>query len=148
MATNNTLQTQSVDWLDEEDDLQDVEDTESLASAEEDQQDRAPEAVLSEFVGKNDHTWYLIKWQDSPLLWSSWECGTIFDGRPALLEQWKEEKQKQLEGKSKPLDVKAFNEAVAHVETAERQRRILRRLRRRIKNVLNVIDLSHYSESY
>lgn len=145
MATNDTIQTQSVDWLDEEDDLQDVEDTESLASAAEDQQDHPPEAVLSEFVGKNGHIWYLIKWQDSPFLWSSWECGTIFDDCPALLEKWKEEKQRQLEGKSRPFDVKAFNEAVAHVETAERQRRILRRLRRRIKNVLNVIDLSDYS---
>lgn len=145
MATNGTLQTQSVDWLDEEDDLQDVEDTESLASAEEDQQDHPPEAVLSEFVGKNGLIWYLIKWQDSPFLQSSWESTTIFDDCPALLEKWKEEKQRQFEGKSKPLDVKAFNEAVADVETAQRQRRILRRLRRRIKNILNVIDVSAYS---
>lgn len=142
MATTDGPAGQQQAWQEEDDYLLDFDDNDSLASIEDDEpQDHPPEEILAEFTGRNGHVWYLVKWLDCPFLWSSWECGEIFTDCPEILEKWKEEKKKQAEGKSTPLDIGAFNKAVLDIETAERQRRTLRRLKRRIASVLDVITL-------
>jgi hypothetical protein len=118
----------------------DSDDADSLASIEtEDGADHPPEKILAQLDSKNGFVWYLVKWQDCPLLRSSWEVSAIFESRPKLLDDWLVEKRKQEEGKSKPLDIAAFNKAVLDVEVAERQRRILRRLKRRVNRVLSIV---------
>ena len=140
MATETESPT-SRDYL-EEDDLLDFDDAESLASLEDDEEYHPPEAIIAEFTGSNGHVWFLVKWQDCPLVRSSWECGAILEDHPLILTNWLAEKQNQTEGKSKPFDLSAFNKIVLEVETAERQRRILRRLKRRVKGVLAAISSS------
>jgi hypothetical protein len=98
------------------------------------------ERIIAEFVGKNNHVWYLVKWLDCPLVRSSWECGALFRDTPWILDEWKAEKQRQAEGKSKPLDIAAFNKAVLDVEVAERQRRRLRSFRKQAEGIINAIS--------
>jgi hypothetical protein len=97
------------------------------------------EKILAEITGKHNHVWYLVKWAGTSWVRSSWECIVIFNDTPEILDEWKREKQRQAEGKSKPLDIAAFNKAVLEVELAERQRRKLRRLRKQAQSVLTAI---------
>ena len=118
----------------------DFDDADSLASIEtDDGSDHPPEKILAQWVSKNGFVWFLVKWQDCPVLRSSWEGSAIFESHPTLLKEWLLEKQKQTEGESKPLDIVAFNKAVLDVEVAERQRRTLRRLKRKIDRVLSIV---------
>jgi hypothetical protein len=133
MNTDNSAT--QLDYLEDNED----DDAESLASLESDDGIYPPEKVVAEYTAKNGYVWFLVKWQDCPLIRSSWECTAIFDDSPWILRDWQIEKQKQAEGKSEPLDIAAFNRAVADVELAERQRRTLRRLKRHVKNVLAAI---------
>ena len=137
MATNNAQG--YVQYLEDHSDL-DLDDEESIASLEtDDGQEHPPEKILAELVSKNGFTWYLVKWKDCPALRSSWEGLDLCQNHPWMLDNWLIEKQKQAEGKSKPFDTAAFNKAVLDVEVAERQRRILRRLKRRVNRVISII---------
>lgn len=117
------------------------EDNESLASLEtDDGQDHPPEKILAQYSKPGQGiVWFLVKWQDCPLLRSSWEDRGLFTGYPWILEAWQVELQQQAEGKSNPFDIHAFDRAVLEVEKAERQRRKLRRLKRRINRVLSIV---------
>lgn len=135
----NTLQA-NLDYSESDSDI-DIEDDDSVASNEtDDGQEHEPDKVLAEFTSRNDYVWYLIKWKDCSLLRSSWEDSGIFTLWPWALDAWLVEKQKHAEGKSHPLNITAFNQAVLEVEKAERQRRLLRRLKRRITRVLSIVD--------
>ena len=138
MASNISLN--YLQYLEEyEPDLGD--DNESLASLEtDDGEDHPPEKIIAEITVKNGNKWYLVKWKDCPVLRSSWEGGELFDDCPKVWDAWLVEKQQQAEGKSKPLDVAAFNKAVLNLEVAESQRRTLRRLRRKVKRVLSSFE--------
>ena len=138
MASNISLN--YLQYLEEHDtDLGD--DNESLLSLESDDgEDHPPEKIIAEITAKNGNTWYLVKWKGCPVLRSSWEGKELFDDFPEVWNTWLVEKQQQAEGKSKPLDVEAFNKAVLDLEVAESQRRTLRRLRRKVKRVLSSLD--------
>ena len=131
MATEN---------LDDEETFSDLEyeetDAESLASLEtDDGEHHPPEKIVAQWT-----VWFLVKWQDCPLLRSSWErTDFIASDFPSLLDAWEIEKQRQKEGKSKPLDLDGFNRAVLELEKAERQRRSLRRLKRITQRVLSIV---------
>jgi hypothetical protein len=135
MASNTSLNyLHYLETYDE--DLED--DNESLASLEtDDGEDHPPEKIIAEIEAKNGNLWYLVKWKDCPVLRSSWEGRELFNDCPKVWDAWLIEKQKQAEGKSKPLDVAAFNKAVLDLEVAESQRRTLRRLRQKVKRVLS-----------
>lgn len=138
MATTN--QPAYLQFLEDHSDAELEGDNESLASLEtDDGEDHHPEKILTELNAKNGFVWYLVKWQDCPVLRSSWEGEEVFLTRPWILAKWLKEKQKQLEGKSTPLDLAAFNKAVQGVEEAKRQRRILRRLKRQVNRVLSIV---------
>ncbi len=122
--------------------FEDDDDADSIASLESEGVDYPIERILAEVTGKNGHVWYLVKWRHCPLVRSSWECVVIFTDTPWIYEEWQKEKRRQAEGKSKPLNIDAFNQAVVDVETAERQRRRLRRLRKQAENVLAAIKTS------
>ncbi|PBP26242.1 Nucleotide exchange factor SIL1 [Diplocarpon rosae] len=115
-----------VEYLEEQSDG----DNESLASLEtDDGQDHPPEKILAQFTsraGPIGLIWYLVKWQDCPILRSSWEARESFNDCPWILDSWQIELQNQAEGKSTPFDINAFNQAVLDVEVAERRRRTLR----------------------
>jgi hypothetical protein len=135
MATNN-LPSQDPNYSDHSD----FDDRESLASIEtDDGQDHPPEKILAEITSRNGFTWYLVKWKDCPVIRSSWEGRETFDNSQWLLEDWAREKEKQEKGESTPLDIAAFNKKVLEVELAERQRRVLRRLRRSFNRVLSIV---------
>jgi hypothetical protein len=138
MASDNTLiYLQYLEAHDE--DLQD--DNESLASLEtDDGEDHPPEKIIAEIEAKNGNIWYLVKWKDCPVLRSSWEGRELFNDCPEIWDAWLIEKQKQADGKSKPIDIAAFNKAVLDLEVAESQRRTLRRLRRKAKRVLSSVE--------
>jgi hypothetical protein len=122
-------------------DNSDFDDRESLASIEtDDGEDHPPEKILAEITSKNGFTWYLVQWKDCPVIRSSWEGRETFDAAQWLLEDWAKEKEKQERGESTPLDVASFNKKVLEVELAERQRRVLRRLRRRVNRVLSIVS--------
>lgn len=113
---------------------------ESQASLESDlEEDSTPEKILTEIVGLNNRIWYLVKWKDCPLLRSSWEGETCFENCPWVFDQWLIEKQSQKEGKTRPFDVKGFNQACKELELAERERRNLRRFRRKVKQILSIV---------
>lgn len=115
-------------------------DDESLASLEtDDGQDHPPEKVLAQITGKNGFHWYLVKWQDCPVIRSSWEGEGLFRNHPGVLEAWEVERKRQVEGLSKPLDLAAFDQAVVDAELAHSQRRVLRRLRRKFNRVLSIV---------
>jgi hypothetical protein len=98
------------------------------------------ESILAEVVGKNKHVWYLVKWQNCPLVRSSWECAAFFCDIPEVLEEWNLEKQRQAEGKSKPFDIAAFHKAVLDLEVLERQRRRLRSFRKQAQALIHTIS--------
>ena len=136
MATT-TPPSQDPNYLDDSD----FDDRESLASIEtDDGEDHPPEKILAEITSKNGFTWYLVQWKDCPVIRSSWEGKETFDTVQWLLEDWAKEKEKQERGESTPLDVASFNKKVLEVELAERQRRVLRRLRRRVNRVLSIVS--------
>jgi hypothetical protein len=128
------IQNQDYDYFEVDDD-----DSESLASAESEDVEYPVERIIAEFVGKNGHVWFLVKWLHCPLVRSSWECGAIFFDIPWVLDEWKVEKQRQAEGKSQPLDIAAFNKAVLDVEVAERQRRRLKSFKKQAQNILKAV---------
>lgn len=115
-------------------------DAESLASLDSDDANISTiECIIAEFKGKHNHTWYLVKWIDCPAIRSSWECSSLFtDSR--LLDEWQLEKKRQAEGKSQPLDIAKFHQAVLDLELAEKQKRTLRRLKRQATSILNAIE--------
>ena len=120
-------------------DLQD--DNESLASLETDDGENHPaEKIVAEKPDRKGALFFLVKWKDCPVLRSSWETRSFFDSCPEIWDAWLIEKQKQAEGKSEPFDLAAFRKAVLDLEVAERQRRTLRRLRRKVKRVLSSLD--------
>jgi hypothetical protein len=116
-------------------------DAESLASNEtDDGQRHPPEKILAELHSTNGFWYYLVKWKGCPVIRSSWEIRINPRTFPPLFADWEAEKQKQERGESKPLDLIAFTTAVVQVEEAERHRRTLRRLKRKINRVLQIID--------
>ncbi|TVY80429.1 Nucleotide exchange factor SIL1 [Lachnellula suecica] len=135
---NNTNPQQYLQYL--TDDLyEESSDTESLASLEtDDGQDHPPERILAQVKAKNDFIWYLVKWQDCPVIRSSWEGRDLFSNSPWILDAWAVEQQKQAEGLTKPLDLNEFNKAVSLEESAVQRRRVLRRLKRRFNRVLSI----------
>jgi hypothetical protein len=138
MAGLNSLN--YLQYLEEYSDADLEDDNESLASLEtDDGEDHPPEKIIAELTAKNGNIWYLVKWTDCPLLRSSWEGKELFNDCPWIWDAWLIEKQKQAEGKSKPLDIAAFNKAVLDLEVAESQRRTLRRLRRKVNRVLSIV---------
>lgn len=138
MAYNHQQTIHHWDIDDSDADLED--DNESLASLEtDDGQDHPPEKILAQLTSKNGFVWYLVKWQDCPVLRSSWEGVSLFTTCPEILDNWQIERKSQAEGKSKALDIAAFNNAVSELETAERQRRILRRLKRKVNRVISIV---------
>lgn len=138
MAANNAVQIPDFDYFEVDDDS----DSQNSTESEDVDVGYPVERIIAEFVGKNGHVWFLVKWQNCPLVRSSWECGAIFFNIPWVLDEWKVEKQKQAEGKSQPLDIAAFNKAVLDVEVAERQRRRLRSFRKQAQSILNAITQS------
>lgn len=138
MTTNNSAD-HHIDALNLESELEDSDSAESLASLESDSEERPPEKILTEIVGKNNRIWYLVKWKDCPLLRSSWEGEACFENYPWILNQWLVIKQAQKEGKIQPFDLQAFDQACKDLELAERQRRILRRFRRKAKRLLSTV---------
>jgi hypothetical protein len=117
----------------------DSDDTESLASIDtDDGQDHPPEKILAA-QSHNGFTWYLVKWQDCPIIRSSWEGISALTDFAFLFEEWEIEKTKQRNGISKPLDIVSFNTAVLEVELLERQRRNLRRLKRVVRRAISIV---------
>lgn len=140
MTTNNPAdQPVHIDALNLESDGEDSNSAESLASLESDSEEQPPEKILTEIVGKNNHIWYLVKWKDCPLLRSSWEGKDCLENYPGILDQWLLDKQNQKEGKVQPFDLQAFDKACKDLDLAERQRRILRRFRRKVKRILSIV---------
>lgn len=140
MTTNNPAdQLLHIDALDLNSEAEDSTSAESLASLESDSEERPPEKILTEIVGKNNHIWYLVKWKDCPLLRSSWEGEACFENYPWILDQWLVDKQSQIEGRIQPFDLQAFDKACKDLDLAERQRRNLRRLRRKAKRILSIL---------
>lgn len=138
MASNHQQDVRS--WDIDDSDFDSEDDNESLASLEtDDGQDHPPEKILAQFTSKNGSVWYLVKWQDCSILRSSLEGEALFTNCPKIFEQWQIEKKNQAEGKSKPLDLAAFKKAVLDLETAERERRILRRLKRKVTRLLSIV---------
>lgn len=116
-------------------------DVDSIASLESDDGQFHPvECILAE-IKDTRGTWFLVKWENCPLVRSSWEKSTsdTFRDQLDILNNWKAEKEKQKEGKSKAFDLRAFERAFVEVEKLERQRRILRRLKRHVKGHLGVV---------
>ncbi|EPE36582.1 Chromo [Glarea lozoyensis ATCC 20868] len=123
------------DGIDEESD-----DEESLASLEtDDGQDHAPKRILTQIKDKNHFIWYLVKWEDCPVIRSSWESADLFESCPQILETWSKEYELQQEGKSTPFDLVAFDKAVHEAEVARSDRRVLRRFRRNLQRVLSIV---------
>ncbi len=135
MSTN--LQNQDYAYFEVDDD------SDSQDSAEESEDvDYPVERIIAEFTCRNGHLWYLVKWKNCPLVRSSWECKALFKEIPWVLDEWKVEKQKQLEGKSDPLDLVAFNRACLELEVAQRQRRRLRSFRKQAQTILEAVTAS------
>ncbi|KAH8593693.1 hypothetical protein B0O99DRAFT_515213 [Bisporella sp. PMI_857] len=119
-------------------------DSDSIDSNQtDDGQTHLPEKILAEVVRPTTfdvpQIWYLIKWEDCALLRSSWEGIDFAENFPdIILADWEAEKKRQLEGKSKPLDLEAFHQALKDLESAERARRRIRRLRSKVSRVLSI----------
>ena len=115
-------------------------DEESIASLDtDDGQDHPPERILAQVKAKNNFIWYLVKWQDCPVIRSSWEGRDLFSNCPWVLDSWCVEQQRQAEGLSKAIDLRSFNRAVFDAEAASQRRRVLRRLKRRFNRVLSIV---------
>lgn len=104
-----------------------------------DGEDHLPEKIIAEFESTPGVIWYLVKWENCPLLRSSWEGPGAIHGYLNLSKNWEIEKQRQKEGTTKPLDISAFNKAVERVEEAERAKRQLRRLKHKFNRVLWIV---------
>lgn len=120
-------------------------DTDSIFSIiTDDGEEHLPEKILAEYTRIGSLTWYLVKWKDSPLLRSSWEniqsVQIYTTVAPEILENWKEEKKRQAEGKTKPLNLEAFLQAVEDLENAQRERRKLRRFKNKINRILSAVN--------
>ena len=139
---------QDLNYLGNDFDFDSDSDQDSVASLEtDDGQDHKPEKILAQQDLKlnrpKDDTvssWYLVQWEDCPILRSSWESGDLFTTYPNLLDDWNLEKQKQAEGKAEALDIKAFELAVQDLEIAERSRRVLRRFKRKLARMISTIN--------
>lgn len=132
MATddlNNVQVDHLYDILDDVD-IEDTESTESQFSFLDDGPDHPIEKILAEFIGKSGHIWYLVKWQDCPLVNSSWECKVAFKEVPWIFDEWSREKQRIAEGKSKEFDIVQFSNLVSDLESKQRLKRELRRYTR------------------
>lgn len=120
-----------------------AEDDDSVASNDtDDGKDHLPEKILDQQVPRKDflkQTWYLIQWQDCPILRSSWETGDLLKIHPHLLEDWKIEQEKRAEGTSK-FDSSAFQAAIVKLEKTERRRRKLRSFKKDISRVLAIAE--------
>lgn len=119
------------------DDYED-DDTDSIISLEE--QEYPIEKIIAEITCKNKHTWYLVKWHNSPLHRSSWECDTSIP--QWVLDEWSNEKQRQAEGKSKPVDLKAFENHVKQVEEAQKSIRRLKHFKKQAEKLVSNITAS------
>lgn len=83
---------------------------------------------------------YLVKWKNCPLLRSSWQSEDYLNlYYPEVLADWRLEKKRQERGLSKPLDLQAFDDALKALDKAQRQRRILRRLKKKFTRVLEIV---------
>jgi len=122
-----------------------IPETDSVASNDtDDGQTHQPEKILAkQDIKHNTHetTWFLVKWENCPVLRSSWESGDLFKTYPKLLEDWKVEQQRRAEGKSK-FDLDAFNQAVLDLDKAYVRRRQLRRLKKDISRLLTLTKIS------
>jgi hypothetical protein len=115
-------------------------DSDSLNSLEtDDGEEHLPEKIIAEVETSPGTFWYLVKWENCPLLRSSWEGPGAIHGYASLSKNWEAEKQRQKEGKTKPLDISAFSREVERVEDLERTKRKLRRLKRKFKRVLRLV---------
>ena len=118
----------------------DSDDAESLASIDtDDGREHPPEKILAA-QSHGDHTWYLVKWRNCPVLRSSWEGIGLLSSFTFLIKEWEIEKIRQRNGESKPLDIEEFNKAVLEVELLERQRRNLRRLKRAVRRAISIAE--------
>lgn len=117
------------------------EDSDSVASNDtDDGQTHLPEKVLaSQHIKHNNQEsiWYLVKWENCPVLRSSWERGDLFKTNPQLLEDWEIEQQRRVIGESK-FDLGAFNQAVTDLDKAYARRRQLRRLKKDVSRLLTI----------
>jgi len=138
MATTTNHSAGAAAYIHDTDTQDDIESDSSIET--DDGQYHLPEKIIAELKSKTGFVWYLVKWQDCPILRSSWEGSAVLESQPHIWENWKLEKQKQAQGSSKPLDIAAFNKAVLEVEKAEAQRHILRRLKRRVNRVLSIVS--------
>lgn len=118
----------------------------SVASFESNFQEHAIEQVLAETSRELSyrpgvfHRWVLIKWTNSPVLESSWEHSSILDDYPKIRERWEVEQKRQIEGKSVPFDVEEFNIRLREQEIVGRQRRKLRRFRKHIRHIVDILQ--------
>lgn len=116
-------------------------DSDSVASnATDDGQTHLPEKILARQDIKHnnqDRSWYLVKWENCPILRSSWETGDLFQEYPKLLQDWDVEQQRRVAGEG-VFDLEAFNKAVADLETAYTRRRQLRRLKKDVRGLLQL----------
>lgn len=131
------------------DEIDDGESTASLASSN---QEHTIERVLAESKRwdwdvdsrkERFHSWVLIKWTNSSILRSSWEHISILDDHPTVLEEWKAEKKRQVEGISIPFDIGQHNLKLEELEVLERERRKLRRFRRHLKHTLSILEADY-----
>lgn len=149
MTTTNDL----AQFLHHQDDaLDDSDSSESLESLDtDDGQAHFPEKILAErsvATSTSIKPWYLLKWRGASILRSSWQCRAeikFLQGNwlePTLLADWELEKERHIKGEAKALDLVAFNNAVADVERAERQRRVLKTFKTKVTRVLSILTAS------
>lgn len=115
-------------------------DAESLASIESIPQSNRPviEKILADVSDSSgDPFWYLVKWQQSPLLNSSWETDSFFKDHPGVLDEWLREKQRIKEGQSKAFNITAFHSLLRELEAAQRGKRQIRRFKRQVGKALD-----------
>lgn len=117
-------------------------DTESVASAAAaiDDEPEIVECILAQGWSSDiSDDIYLTKWKGCPITNSSWETlGSLlsYHVAPRILSAWQEENRLQREGRHKPFDVVKWVEHCVAIETAERRKRTLRRLRRELQAVV------------
>lgn len=128
-------------------DYQDDESTsQSLAELQEDADTDEPfavERILAERQ-RQGQVEYLIKWENFPLLRSTWEFQEALVGigliSKSLIDLWKIEKFQQKQGTKAPFDVDAFHRALKEIQELEKGRRNLRRWKRQLKGVVQAIN--------
>lgn len=105
-----------------------------FTSEDSDDGDLPVECIIAEYT-KKANTWYLTKWQGSPLLQSSWESASRFSKDPGILKAWAAKKESIAEGKSLAVDLELFSQKVWRLEHALRERRRLRTFREQVQKV-------------